>query len=244
MNRSAILIEASKIKNHADLPGAREDVESYKAYLKSDFGGAWEENEIITLSHPSKTDLTRWVKYSSMHDFSFITFSGHGYHAIGKKIDETRLCINDSEEFVVTDLNPGNPRVFIISDACRKVTDVTMEKYAGRFAMTLNEAQKRLKSNRQNCRAIYDYAVSSAEKGAIYLYSCDLDESASDSNSFSRMLVGIGEAWGERNAPGIFPSDQAFSQAAAATTRKNPQQHPKMDAGRRLTHLPFAVFAR
>ena len=51
MTRQAILIEASRIKNHDDLPGAGADVAKFKIFLESAIGGAWKDSEIAILSH-------------------------------------------------------------------------------------------------------------------------------------------------------------------------------------------------
>jgi hypothetical protein len=243
MSRIALLIEASKSKKHGDLPGAVEDVASYASFLASDFGGAWKDDEIRVLNNPSKDLVNAWLKVAKNADYAFITFSGHGYHAVGKGINETRLLINDDQEMAVSELNPGNPRVLIIPDACRKVTPVTMEKSARSIQASLTEAARFLKPNRQRCRELFDKGITNAELGSIYMYSCDLNEAAGDTNSFSRMLVGVGEAWAERRDAGTLASNYAFAGAAEATTKKNPQQHPKMDAGRRINHFPFAVLA-
>jgi hypothetical protein len=243
MSRFAVLIEASKLTNHEDLPGARQDVEAYKAFLTSDFGGAWQDQEIHVLSHPSKTLLMEWIEIAGRFDYSFVAFSGHGHHVVGKRIDETRVCINDSEEVPVYDLNTGSGRCLVAADSCRKVTRLLQAKSAGEFRMSLQEAEETLRPNRERCRQLFDASVLQAEKGAIYMYSCDLDEAASDSYSFSRALVEAGEAWAEKRKSGILWSNEAFHVAAAATSQRNKQQHPKMDAGRRTVHFPFAVLA-
>jgi hypothetical protein len=243
MSRFALLIEASKIKDNKDLPGAREDVESYKAYLASDFGGAWEDNEITVLRHPSKELLMRWVRFAERFDYSFITFSGHGHHVIGKKIDETRVCINDTEEVAVFDLNSGSGRCLVVADACRKVTQLLVEKYARDFQLSLNEAEKSLRPNRRRCRELFDSSVTQAERGTVYMYSCDLNESAGDVYSFSRFLVEAGEEWANNARSGVLRCSDVFLAAASATKAKNKQQNAKMDSGRRMTHFPFAVLA-
>jgi hypothetical protein len=243
MTRRALLIEASRIKNLADLPGAREDVASYRDFLKSDFGGAWEDPEIHVLSNPSKKLLTEWLELAGKADYSFVTFSGHGEHVVGKKINETRVCINDTEEFPVYSLNTGSPRCLVVADACRKVTRVSMEKSARSIMASLMEAEEALRPNRQRCRRLFDLTLTQSERGAIFMYSCDLDEAASDTDSFSRFLVAVGEGWAERRSAGVLLADGAFKVAAKETTARNKQQHPQMDAGRRIAYFPFAVLA-
>lgn len=243
MDRRALLIEASKIKDHDDLPGARTDVASYARFLKSDFGGAWEDSEITILSHPAKSNLERYIKLAKFYDYSFVTFSGHGHHVKGKTVDETRLCINDREEISVYDLNSQGSYSLVVADACRKVTYIDAEKQARAFEMALSEAEARLRPNRARCRELFYKTLSAAEKGPIYFYSCDLNEAASDVPSFSSKLVEAGEGWAENKKEGVLPSNLAFRAAAEAITSRNAQQNPQSNAGRRSIHFPFAVLA-
>jgi hypothetical protein len=243
MDRRALLIESSKLKGHDDLPGARTDVVSYARFLKSDFGGAWEDSEITVLSHPRRADLERYKKLAKYYDYSLVTFSGHGHHVKGKQIDETRLCINNDEEISVYDLNSQGSYSLVIADACRKVTYVDAEKQARAFEMALNEAEARLRPNRARCRDLFYKVLGAAEKGPIYFYSCNLDEAASDVPSFSSKLVEAGEAWAENKKEGVLASNDAFRAAATAITGRNAQQNPQSNAGRRSNHFPFAVLA-
>ncbi len=247
MDRKAVLIEASKLKDHDDLPGARVDVANFKTYLMSAIGGAWEESEILNLSHPAKSVLETWIKLAGHYDYSFVAFSGHGYHARGKSIDETRLCINDEDEVAIRDLNPGSPWSLITADACRKVILVEELERAKAFQFSLEAKIAKLRPNRQRCRAMFDAAMREAERGAIYFYSCGLNEAAGESKTqggfFSRALVDVGNEWADRDQPGTLPTNRAFAAAAAVTTRRNAQQHPESEAGRRLNHFPFTVLA-
>ena len=245
MNRYAVLVETSSLRGHDDLPGAKADVESYRKWLKSDFGGAWEDSEIRMLSKPTKSALQRAIQLAGIHDYGVITFSGHGHHVKGKGIDETRLCINDNEEISVYDLNPQCSYSLIVADACRMVSILNAEARARAFAMALQESQRRLKPNRARCRALFDTALSKAEKGPIFFYSCGLNEAASDVPSFSVRLVEVAQKWAEsiEEERGLLPSDRAFRAAAEAITLRNRHQNPESYSGRRMRHFPWGVVA-
>jgi hypothetical protein len=245
MDRFAVLVETSTLKGHDDLPGAKADVESYREWLKSDFGGAWEDSEILTLSKPLKSNLQRAIQLAGARDYALVTFSGHGHHVKGKGIDETRLCINDTEEISVFELYPQCPYSLIVADACRKVSYLDAVKQAKAFAMALNESERRLKPNRARCRALFDASLSKAEKGPIYFYSCSLDEAAADIPSFSSKLVEVGQGWADnyKDYAGLLPTNLAFQGAAAEITRRNRQQNPQVVPGRRNAHFPWGVMA-
>lgn len=245
MSRLAILIEASRLKGHADLPGARSDVVNYTQFLTSPYGGAWKTSEIHQLSHPSHAMLAKVLTVASQVDFAIVTFSGHGHHVKGSDLDETRVCINDNEEVPVHTLYPGNPRALIISDACRNVTVLEEQKKAFQFSLAERKAQVRPDS--VHCRDLYDTLVARAEKGPSFLYSCDLNESAQETASggyFTRFHIEGSMEWAtqQRTSASLHVND-SFEMAARATTARNPQQHPKQQLGRRMKYFPFAVFA-
>jgi hypothetical protein len=242
MSRKAILIEASSIKGHDDLPGARVDVENYSSFLQSPIGGLWLPDEIEILRNPTRLLLKKTLLQAKIVDYAMVAFSGHGYHAHGRTIDETRVCLNDNEEASVQELNPGNERCAIIADCCRKVTEVLLEKRAWQFSV---KAHVPAAANPAKCRRLFDLLVETAEKGPIYVYSCGLNEAAGDIPSFSQALVEFGENWGENQSrsPSSLKLREAFDGATAIIQRPRPQQHPHYDGGRRKDHFPFAVFS-
>lgn len=247
MDRLAILIEASKLKDHDPLPGAVADVENYAEFLKSPVGGAWQESEITTLHNPRRENLKRYIQIAAHYDFTMVTFSGHGHHVVGAKgVNETRLCLNDTEEIAVHELNPGNPWSLVIADTCRKVTVLEMEYEVRGFRNLMAEKRAHFRPDAKKCRELFDKSITEAEKGPITMYSCDLNEAAGESSRggyFSCGLLEISAAWADRGDGSVLRSNTAFTGAAAYTTNKNPQQHPVQEAGRRLVHLPFAVLA-
>lgn len=101
------------------------------------------------------------------------------------------------------------------------------------FQLSLNEARMYQKfAEERNFREDFETQVAAAEKGTIFLYSCDLDESAGESargGYFSRALVEAGHAFGLRNADGSkwYSTKNAFTEASEATTIRHRQQNPK-----------------
>ncbi|MGB0130812.1 caspase family protein [Chlorobium sp.] len=240
MKRRALLIEASQVFGLLDLPGARKDVDDWVSYLRSPLGGAWENEEISVLHTPPKSALEISLLSASVCEYVFIAFSGHGYHVKGKGVDETRIFLSDKQEISVNKLNCGAPKTTIVIDACREV-EYLKEELSAVFSM--DELSLRMKyADRLAHRKLFDDAIIKSPKGAEYLYSCDLDETAGESirgGYFSQALMRCGEKF--NNKTNIYTVCDAFGCAKVIVTNKMPQQNPVCECGRRLTHYPFAV---
>src|SRR3954469_9618417 len=115
MVRRALII-ASPDTKHGSLPGARKDIDHFRNFLISDTGGAWESHEIVTLQNPFHADVKRELGKMSASGYAFVTFSGHGSHHVGKGLNETSLCLNNTDETYVYGLNPGNKRHLVVVD--------------------------------------------------------------------------------------------------------------------------------
>src|SRR5690348_13626615 len=117
MKRRAILIEASRIKGHPDLPGARADIANYRDWLLSNAGGAWEESEIIPLSNPSLERLRLERVRASDANYAFVVFTGHGGH-VG---NTTRVQLNDTDSIDAQSLAAACLKCTVVVDSCRSV---------------------------------------------------------------------------------------------------------------------------
>jgi hypothetical protein len=241
MKRCALLIEASEVPDEDVLLGAKADVKAYWEWLYSKPGGDWYGSEIKVLNTPTIGEVKKAIQLAGKIDYAFITFSGHGYHS--SDLDLTKVCLRDGR-MTVRELIPDAARCTLVIDACRNVMSEIFEKS---FQLSLAEARRYARfAEERNFRQEFEDLVAKAEKGPVFLYSCDLNESAGESRRggyFSRLLVEAGNAFGENNTDSSkwFSVRGAFRQAAEATTRKNNQQHPQFEPGRRLVHFPFGV---
>ncbi len=240
MKRIALLIEASEVPGESVLPGAKEDVKAYHDWIYSKPGGDWYDTEIRILNTPRISEVKAAISAAGKVDYAFVAFSGHGCHS--KELDLTKLCMRDGT-MSVREVVPDTDRCTMVVDACR---NVMAEIFTKSFQLSLNEARAYAKfAEARNYRQDFEDLVSNAEKGTIFLYSCDLDESAGESASggyFSRYLVEGGLAYARsRNGQRSYLTKTAFQVAAEATTLRNKQQHPKYEPGRRLVHFPFGV---
>lgn len=244
MKRKALLIEASATPGETALPGAAKDPDVIKRFLKSQAGGEWEESEIEILRNPSCFEVKLSVKLASVADYAFVAFSGHGHHVVGKGVDETRICLRDGQ-MSAYELNTGSDRCTVVIDACRKVTHLVenVEKYARARAMLFSNTLVK-----RGYRQYFDKQLEECGTGVIYLYSCNLNEAAGENSEggfFTLFLVDSGETWHDSQASRwnqCYTLEDSFKSAAAMTTKRQPQQHPVYDPGRRLDSFPFAVW--
>lgn len=246
MKRFALLIAAPKLKDHRPLPGTEVDVVKLREWLLSDRGGAWEPNEIKTFSNPAFTDLKPYLTYQSGCDYAFTAFAGHGYMVKAEYGGhDTVVCLRDGEDLRVKELNPGNKRCTVVADCCRNlITDIPAELI--KEALTYNAKSFSAYDDRARLRALFDQAVTAAEEGATYLYSCDKNQQAADDDDdgglFTFHLLKAAREWaGAQARPAVLRLDTAFATAKARVTVAEPQQHPEMPPVRRLVHFPFAV---
>ncbi len=240
MTRFALIIEASKVPGEDPLPGAEFDAINYRNWLMSPWGGDWKDKEISVLHTPTTIEVGLEIMLTLKVDYAFVAFSGHGYH--DGSLNETKLCLRDGE-LGVRSILPEADRTTVVIDACRKV----MYQPFTESVELGHKVAHPLKLARRDFRKEFDARVMAAEKGDIFIYSCDLDEGAGEDEHiggyFSNALVNVGMRYGKTNpSTGSWLGvDMAFSTASAITLRQNRQQHAKIVAGRRRAYFPFAV---
>ena len=207
-------------------------------------GGAWRDSEIVTLSHPTVAEVKEYLALAKECDYTFTAFSGHGHHVVGNGFNQTRVCLNDEEEMAARALCPGSPRSTVLIDSCRGLTvllprQLMESRLAKSYQLSLNR-------NVVDARAAFDRLVRRCERGAVYLYSCAIKQSAAEDENgqgglFTLGLVRSAERW-EPSQPGYYYSvGNAFRAAAAFTTEENPQQTPRCIPGNLKRYFPFAV---
>jgi len=244
MKRYAVLIESSKLCG-GGIPGAARDVVLLHDFLISNFGGAWEENEIITLHNPTENQLELVVDAISDAEYAFVSYSGHGSHSLD--LDETKICVSTGYGrsdcvFPVSKLRPSCLRSTLSIDCCRNVEEEGI--YESALSMLAMDSLRKEATSRIEYRKLFNSGVYEAETGCIRMYSCNIGESADESPSggfFTRGLVETA-AWRiQKGKDLILDMHQAFDDAYDYVQRKNPAQHPQLYAGRRKRFFPWAV---
>jgi hypothetical protein len=258
MNRKAVLVESSDVKNHNDLPGARVDVENWRNFLKSNLGGSWADSEIVTLRKPFSSDVTAAVKLPTDY-YCFVAFSGHGR--------EGSVVLNDyNTSFAISDFRPTTDRATVIIDSCRGVERAQRLSFIKTATAFANEsrtelvAKNALEEGRATIFASLDNIYNRAEnlslrqnrwekalrdsaKGTVEMLSCAKGQGAGEDPAaggyYTSLLLQSAAKWLETNSTAkIHTTKEAHDHAASLLP---PQQTPEY---RPLgLAFPFAVKA-
>lgn len=159
------------IGNDRSLQGVKIDIENYRTFLKSPFGGEWYDQEINILLNPTKKLVRDFISYykSLNLDYLIVYFSGHG----GYK-RSTQFELNAAGESISEiEFQSISPRQLSIYDCCRgyeieKVSPVTLSD------SFINKAHI-------HTRRIYEERILQASLNQhVRLYSCGVGESSYD----------------------------------------------------------------
>ena len=243
MNRKAILIEASNVKGETLLPGAKKDVDNWKAFLKSPLGGFWAEEEITVLTKPSSFSVSLLLGMFTESDrYCFVAFSGHGTNG--------NVVLNDTEKSVsYATLTPRSGKGTLIIDSCRGAANaVAFAKAGGVVRNSIYEGAHSAPLSASNGMPSFSYkdawltALKAAKSGKVTMLSCSEGQSANEDPSsggyYTSLLMEGARKW-EQITPKqveIFTTKNAHDYAAL----KLPQQQKPEYKPPNLS-FPFAV---
>ena len=240
LSRKAILIGAPSVETY--LPGVVQDIKDMKAFLCSPIGGAWRENEIITLVDQSKATVTKHLNSCADVDYVFILCAGHGEHQVLGTNGSTVIYLTEEDTLSIDSINTRGKRQFVIADVCRHERKITISESLLKAAMESYSAEDKF-----DYRAAFDSAVMSCSEGRIVAYSCSVNQSAGEDEkggAFTQALIASPNAYLPERSHGIVNVKQAFDWAYGQLTKKSSAQTPVFNAGRRLDYYPFAVITK
>ena len=267
--RFAIIIESGNVAGQDDLPGARKDAKNWEAFLRSNAGGAWSEDEICVLHKPTSAEI---LDKEALHqdEYIFFVFSGHGEEFRDRRTGQysTRICLNENELSV--DAKSLVPSRFGTSlfDCCRGVEGgrghMTVLNSSARAArgtiafMTLSsksasdddvtESGKTFSVSEKGCRSRFLNALDfRTQDPTVYMYSCGIDEGAGEDPEaggyYTTLLIKGAEDWFKKQKSkrnyDIFTTRQAHDYAVEQMRMIAPQQHPTYEPTGQ--QYPFAV---
>lgn len=248
VNRKALLIGSPGKEDTSDyLEGVARDLQNYNHFLRSPVGGAWLSREIFILDDPSSSAIVAAAETLKLVDYSFVLFSGHGYHS--PKTRSTVICLRNNEELNSDKLRGGAGKHTLILDCCRVVERARMAEDAlarlDKAAVELNEG---------HCRQYYDQRISECPPGQIVLHSCDLNETSGDDSRrggyYAYSLIDGADTWAENEETNlskhfyILSVPKVHDRAREAVRRlSGNRQNPQIEKPRSEKYFPFAILA-
>ncbi|MDG0801441.1 caspase family protein [Pectobacterium polaris] len=168
------------IANTEGLPGVDVDIKNITSFLTSVEGGAWHENDIITLKNSSRESIKEELStIKNVYDFVIVFFTGHGGQ--NKKTD--LLFINGKNEYIkLEDINNLAFRQINIIDCCRsEVKDKELSM--------LSESSIGLESypddrfDKPSARLEYARRIMESSHQQVTLYACSENEYSAETKN-------------------------------------------------------------
>lgn len=240
LSRKAILIGAPSVEQY--LPGVIQDIKDMKAFLLSPTGGAWREDEIVTLVDQSKGTVTKHLNSCAEIDYAFILCAGHGEHQVLGTNGSTVIYLTEEDTLSIDSINSRAKRQLVIADVCRHERKIAIPESLLKAAMESYSAEDIF-----DYRAAFDFAVMNCSEGRIVAYSCSVNQSAGEDEkggAFTQALLASPNNFLPNGSHGIVNVKQAFDWAYRQLTNNSSSQTPVFNAGRRLDYYPFAVIKK
>ena len=239
VTRKAILIGNSGGYRNLDyLKGVNIDLANYRNFLTSKAGGQWLNHEITTLVDPDESTVLNEIQQSKA-DYSFITFSGHGF--VNSYTNSDYICLKDKELSIGKLVTPSGKQTIVI-DACREFFTHIPEDLVKTF--TLNES---LQFEGINTRELFDEAILTMPLGVLVIYSTQPNEGAGDDDykggHFTYSFIQAGRNWwNTAGSKGILRINTAVVEGekimkSTFVTTQTPAMGGQV---RRITFPPFA----
>ena len=231
--RRAILVGASPSTN--PIPSVLKDIARWSAFLLSDIGGAWREEEIVSLTNCSRNALREAVRTVANAYYTLVVFAGQG-EIVKSDLpwSEAHVLLSDGESITERELNTGSPSCVLVFDCWpRHPSDEKVNVEASRAGASRDPGRDLPKY-----RALFDQSLTAAEKGLVKVYAIAQSGVSTPNETFSERLLDIANRWASENR-GVLSIQEAVSLAAKAS----PNQNAEYQGGRRLRHFPLAVSA-
>jgi len=190
MKRLAIIIGCDFPRNlPSHLLGVKYDFVEMQKFLRSDFGGGWLPQEIVTLGNPNKSELQNALRLGQNADLVWTYFSGHGFQSKNTSF----IQIHPEIAYPVKQLWVRATRQVVFVDACRNdVQDDTIP-----FIGDIEDVFP--KQNLLLSRKIYSDLVLRSPKGQILFQSSVSGQSSLDTPTgglFTKSVLAEIKSWG------------------------------------------------
>lgn len=213
MRRYAILLG-----NTNGLPGVQKDLIGLKAFLHSERGGCWNENEIFLKENISLENLRTLLNNLKRNNYDYLIFyfSGHG----GYNKRNTIIKLNKNNETVSeSELKNVAKRQLTIFDCCRCLIKPT-ENFSSEALLLEKSFCKNI------IRGLFDNRILQASPQQTTLYSCDVGQYSNDTNRGGIYTVSLLKAIDDSNSTFTTVLDAHLKAEKATSKQTNNDQKP------------------
>ena len=217
------------------IPGVKKDIESYKKFLISSYGGEWFESEIVVI-YEKDVDYVRDVinKIRKLNfEFVFTIFSGHGNFSTVR--EERRLYLGDKYIYE-SELRGLAKKQLVILDSCAGIEKEVSIKKAVMESFVEDKVKK-------DYRGIYEKYIKLCPDQEIVLYSSSKGEFSEDIGIGGLYTVSLLETVYENTDYEIFNALIAHELASEKVIKTSKgKQHPDYLATRKSGRkLPISL---
>lgn len=235
MKRKALIIYCNDTKS-GKLAGPAHDNLNYRNYLKSNLGGNWYNDEIISLKNPTTLEVDFAINtLLKGADYTFTIFTGHGYINYFRN-QQVELIDND---IPISKLKTNAKRQTLIIDACRGFFQPNLKKFSDLFEQYVGDVSF-------STRELFDRIVMNADEGLSILYAANKNQKALDTNkgaAYLLSLLQVAKRWEVNGNPYNYIDLNIIHQRAVIYMNNNfnTPQNPTTNKQNRSKHFPFAV---
>ncbi|MCZ2247171.1 MAG: caspase family protein [Bacteroidia bacterium] len=239
MKRRALIIYCDDTES-GDLTGPPYDNENFRNFLTSNLGGAWAANEILSLSNPNASEVSKAVnKFMSGADYTFTLFTGHGF--INLENNKRQYLELADADISSSSLYTNAKRQTLIIDACRGFHSPSADLLKG-----FTEIHEQFIGDPFSTRLIFDRTVMRAEEGLTILYAASRNQTALDTDygaAYLLSLLKMASLWEQLDKKNNILGLKLIHEIAANFLVENYDtiQVPTMNKEKRLRYFPFAV---
>lgn len=250
MNKYVLIItNPGEEKTQGYCEGVNVDLKNYKEYFCSPLGGAWKNEEIISLTKPSVDELKLTLNKLKSIEYLVTIFCGHGYYC--SKRESTILELKKGYEFDSIDLRIGVKKQLTILDCCRKVYPIML---SDSYEFAKAASKNYIKFNINDCRKLYEESIYNCSNSIVVLHSCNINEVAGDDGVkggyYSSSLIKVAKNWADDQNINTLSNHRIRSvvdihdnSLPMVSRLSNKTQNPQIEKPRTESHFPFAIIA-
>lgn len=250
MKRCLILIgNEGSPADSSYLPGVRQDIDRYREFFKSDFGGAWEESEIESTNYNwTREGLRNKLLLLRMNglDYALIVFAGHGF---AERNGNIYFELSPNQEVSLTEIESWLPyqKMLMIADSCQGYIEESLSRSLTESIRTFSSGGQFIDS-RDTKRRRYNSRINQmVDKTKVFVSAVSVGECAEDTSKgglYSRTLMDTAELIIDRfdgsRKDWLICDIHSFA-AEEVEKKSNNCQHPRLIIAGGDIYPPFLI---